>query len=46
MQALGMASRSQEMQPRPTWVLAWNELSREQQAARARDMETYAGMID
>ncbi len=46
MQALGMASHSQEVQPRPTWVLAWNELSRGQQTARARDMEIYAGMID
>ena len=46
MQALDMASRSQEVQPRPSWVLAWNELSPQQQTARARDMEIYAGMID
>ena len=46
MQALGLATPSQEVQPRPTWVLAWNALSPEQQAARARDMEIYAGMID
>ena len=26
--------------------MAWNELSVEQQASRARDMEIYAGMID
>jgi arylsulfatase len=31
---------------RPNWIMAWNELTPEQQADRARDMEVYAGMID
>ena len=43
---LGLASASQESHPRPEWVMGWDELSPEQQAARARDMEIYAGMID
>lgn len=46
MQELGMASESQKLQPRPNWVLAWAALSEEQRAARARDIEIYAGMID
>jgi arylsulfatase A-like enzyme len=46
LQTLGLASNSQDPQPRPAWVMAWDELSPEQQAARARDMEIYAGMID
>jgi arylsulfatase A-like enzyme len=46
MQSLDLLSQSQELQPRPDWVLAWNELSLEQKSARARDMEIYAGMID
>jgi arylsulfatase len=37
---------SQEAQSRPDWVMAWDELTPEQQAARARDMEVYAGMVD
>ena len=44
--ALDLAGASQEPQPRPEWVMAWNELTPKQQAARARDMEVYAGMID
>jgi arylsulfatase len=43
---LGLASETQLPHPRPEWVLAWNDLSVEQQASRARDMEIYAGMID
>jgi arylsulfatase len=43
---LGLAGDSEGPQPRPEWVMAWDELSPEQQAARARDMEIYAGMID
>lgn len=31
---------------RPDWVLAWDQLSPEQQAQRERDMEIYAAMID
>jgi len=46
LQTLALASDSQAPQPRPAWVMAWDELSPEQQAARARDMEIYAGMID
>ena len=46
LRGLGLVSDSQDPQPRPEWVMAWDELSPEQQAARARDMEIYAGMID
>jgi len=46
MRALGLISASLDPQPRPKWVMAWEELSPEQQTARARDMEIYAGMID
>ncbi len=46
LKALGLADEHQEPQPRPDWVMAWDELTAEQQAARARDMEIYAGMID
>jgi arylsulfatase len=43
---LGLLGESQIPRPRPEWVLAWDELTTEQQAARSRDMEVYAGMID
>ena len=43
---LGLLGESQTPHPRPEWVLAWNELTAQQQAARSRDMEVYAGMID
>jgi len=43
---LGLATETQVPHPRPDWVMAWNELTVEQQASRARDMEIYAGMID
>ena len=46
LRALGLVEDSQDPQPRPEWVMAWDELSPEQKAARARDMEIYAGMID
>ena len=46
LKTFGLVENSQELQPRPNWVMAWDELSPEQQAARARDMEIYAGMID
>lgn len=42
----GLLGESQIPHPRPEWVLAWNELTAQQQAARSRDMEVYAGMID
>jgi len=43
---LGLLGESQTPHARPEWVLAWDELTPEQQAARSRDMEVYAGMID
>ena len=43
---LGLLGESQIPHSRPEWVLAWDELTTEQQAARSRDMEVYAGMID
>jgi arylsulfatase len=43
---LGLLKKSQIASPRPDWVLAWNEMTPEQKAARARDREVYAGMID
>ncbi len=43
---LGLATESQKPHPRPDWVMAWNELTPAQQAARARDMEVYAAMLD
>jgi len=43
---LGLLADSQYPHPRPEWVLAWDELTDEQQKSRARDMEIYAGMID
>jgi arylsulfatase len=46
LQTLGLVEDFQDPQPRPGWVMAWDELNPEQQAARARDMEIYAGMID
>jgi arylsulfatase A-like enzyme len=46
MRVLGLVGESQVPQPRPEWVKAWDELSPKQQAARSRDMEIYAGMID
>jgi arylsulfatase len=46
LRTLGLVGDSQDPQPRPEWVMAWDELSPEQQAARSRDMEIYAGMID
>jgi arylsulfatase A-like enzyme len=46
LKSLGLVADDQEAQPRPEWVMAWDELTPEQQAARARDMEVYAGMID
>ena len=46
LKALALVAESQESQPRPDWVMAWDELTPGQRAARARDMEVYAGMID
>ena len=43
---LGLLGESQKPHPRPEWVLAWDQLTTEQRAARSRDMEVYAGMID
>ena len=36
----------QNPQPRPAWIVGWDELNPEQRATRARDMEIYAAMID
>ncbi len=46
MRELGLVSESQSPAARPDWIMAWDELTAEQQAERARDMEVYAGMID
>jgi arylsulfatase A-like enzyme len=46
MRSLGLLGQSLEPFPRPSWVMAWDELTPEQQAGRARDMEVYAGMVD
>ena len=46
LKSLGLVADTLEAQPRPNWIMAWDELTTEQQAARARDMEVYAGMID
>jgi arylsulfatase len=43
---LGLLAQQIAPAARPDWVLAWDELSSEQQAQRARDMEVYAAMID
>ena len=45
-ETLGLVGESQSAHPRPGWVMAWDKLTAEQQAARARDMEIYAAMID
>jgi arylsulfatase len=46
LQTLGLPVKSAEPQPRPSWIMAWDELTAKQQSARARDMEIYAAMID
>jgi len=46
LRGLGLLSESHTPHPRPEWVSAWDELTAEQRASRARDMEIYAGMID
>ena len=43
---LGLLAEQVEPAARPDWVLAWDQLSREQRAQRERDMEIYAAMID
>ena len=43
---LGLLAEQVEPAARPEWVLAWDQLSAEQKAQRARDMEVYAAMID
>lgn len=43
---LGLVADTTSPSARPAWVLAWAELSPEQKAQRARDMEIYAAMID
>lgn len=46
LRSLGLLADSHRAHPRPDWILAWDELTPDQQAARARDMEVYAAMID
>ena len=46
LRTLGLVGDSQLPHPRSAWVMAWDELSPDQQAAWSRDMEIYAGMID
>ncbi|MCZ6755419.1 MAG: sulfatase-like hydrolase/transferase, partial [Gemmatimonadetes bacterium] len=46
LRSLGLLADSHRAHPRPEWILAWDELTPVQQAARARDMEVYAAMID
>ena len=43
---LGLVARETKPSTRPNWVLAWNELSQQRKAQRARDMEIYAAMIN
>jgi len=43
---LGLISENEAPAARPEWILRWDDLSGQQQAERARDMEVYAGMID
>jgi len=43
---LALLADSHTPAARPQWIQAWNDLTAEQQASRARDMEVYAGMID
>lgn len=43
---LGLLAKEVEPAARPDWVLAWDKLTDEQRAQRARDMEIYAAMID
>ena len=43
---LHLLGESQPPHSRSEWVLDWDELTPDQQAGRARDMEVYAGMID
>lgn len=45
-QRSGLVDASAAPAARPAWVMAWDELTGEQKAQRARDMEVYAGMID
>jgi len=45
LQSVGLVNESQQLQPRPDWIMGWDELTPQQQAERARDMEIYAGMI-
>jgi len=42
---LGLVGEDQRPQPRPAWIMGWDELNPAQQASRARDMEIYAAMI-
>jgi len=43
---LGLLGETATPHPRAEWIMAWDELTAEQRAERARDMEVYAAMID
>ncbi len=43
---LGIINQDAKTFPRLPWVEAWEELSREERAEAARDMEVYAAMVD
>lgn len=43
---LGLLKEGAVSSDRPDWILAWDALTDDQKAHRARDMEIYAGMID
>lgn len=43
---LKLVPSDQKASPYPEWLMKWDDLSDEQKAARSRDMEVYAAMID
>jgi arylsulfatase A-like enzyme len=43
---LGLLEGGTTSSDREEWILAWDALTNDQRAQRARDMEIYAGMID
>jgi len=45
LRARGLFPTDATSSPRPTWIKAWDTLSKEQRALRARDMASYAAMV-
>jgi arylsulfatase len=43
--AMGLLPESTRLSPRPSWVPAWDELPRREQAVSARFMECFAGFL-